>query len=185
MRNIAINTIVILFLFLTNANADMKERSYYLFTELGTSFGGEKIAKNDNNGQGGDDYNAGGGGILGVGAIINVQDNYLYSARTFIGYRYQGGDGHNSGVIIEGSLFYRISSQLSVGFGLHSDFSNEIKTQEDKVIKFDNAIGSMIIAEWHTSPQIGLGAKYILIDYKTDTHSYDGNQGVIYVQYRF
>jgi len=154
---------------------------YSLGYEFGTSFGGKEVAENNNGGLGGDNYNAGGGAILSVTADVAVSEKI--NARALGGFRYQGGDGSNSGLVLEGSAIYKFTDTMFVGAGLHTDLFNEVETANGENVEFDAAIGPMVMAEWFINPKLGLGAKYILMDYETsEGTTYDGNQGAIYVR---
>lgn len=161
------------------------EDPYHFYMEIGTTFGGDNIAENDDGGRGGDDYHAGGGAVLGAGIIIDIADNYKYQARTLVAYRYQGGDGSNSGVVVESLLAYRVLDSMTVGAGIHADFANKIKTVDDETIKFDDSIGGMFMLEWSSTPTMSLGAKYILSEYKSNSEVFDGNQLGVYLQIRY
>lgn len=149
--------------------------------ELGTSFGGEEVAENDNGGLGGDNYNAGGGAILAITGDFAMSERL--NARALAGYRYQGGDGSNSGVVLEGSAVYQIADEFFAGVGFHGDMANEVETATGETIEFETAIGPMVMAEWLFTPQLGLGTKYIQMDYETNNGvAYEGDQGTIYVR---
>ena len=162
-----------------------EEKPYRFYFELGVTFGGDTIAANNNGGKGGDDYRAGGGAVLGLGTIINIKEAYKYQARVLAAYRYQGGDGSNKGIVLEGGFFYRAIPSISVGAGLHADFANEVKTDSGETIKLDSSIAPMLTLEWSTIPELVIGAKYIHAEYESSTRTYDGNQGAVYFQKRF
>ena len=178
-------TLLGLFLIGTCVSATEIEQPYHFYVDAGVAFGGDTVAQNDNGGKGGDDYSAGGGAVLATGIVVDLMDSYKYQARSSLGYRYQGGDGRNKGIVIEGSLVYRVRDSISVGAGVYADISSETKTGEGEVIKFDNSIAPMALVEWSVAPSIAIGLKYINAEYSTDTKVYDGKQAAVYIQKRF
>ena len=77
-------------------------------------------------------------------------------ARGLAAYRYQGGDGSNSGAVFEGSVWYKVTEQVSAGLGIHSDIKNEVETAQDTTIGFKSAVGPMAVLDWKISPKLHL-----------------------------
>lgn len=160
------------------------EVSNQYFFEIGTSFGGDEIAVNNNGGLGGDNYKAGGGAILGLGIKKTLSGNI--KAQGLVAYRYQGGDGSNSGVVLEGAALYQFNKNISAGLGLHADLTSKTNTPGGNTIKFNNAVGPMILVDWTIDTKLAIGLKYIAIDYETSEGiDFEGNQAVVYAHYKF
>jgi len=101
-------------------------------------------------------------------------------------FRYQGGDGSNSGVVLEGAVIYEFSRNLSAGVGFHGDFESETETADNQTIEFEDSFGPMALVHWDSDFNWGLGAKYIQIEYETtDGVEYDGDQVTLFVSFKF
>ena len=152
------------------------------FVEVGASFGGDEVATNDNVGLGGDNYNT--GAVLGLGTKLAVSEKI--KVQGLAAYRYQAGDGSNSGFVFEGVALLQLNPQISLGLGVHADFNSETETATGEVIEFEDAVGPMFLADWAFDSRRSVGAKYISMDYESvDGVEYAGGQVALYVQIKF
>jgi hypothetical protein len=155
-----------------NRRIFMREDGIYL--GIGTNFGGEKVADNPS----GDNYRAGGGGIISMGISHSVfTTNFV--GRYGGGIRYQGskdGDARNLGYIAEAVLTYQ-TRYFNFGFGGQIDMGNSTRHLDGNVTRFKRAIGPKFTLEWRAGGFAHLGFEYLTNDfYTTENQKYRGNR---------
>jgi len=132
------------------------------FLELGSNFGGETIAVNTN----GDNYSAGGGALLGVGYSKALRINqFSFNPRVQLAYRYQGGDGSASGIVLQG-LIAKSFRKVVLGAGLYADMNGKVKSEAGQITKFNNAVGAQAIIEYRATDYGNLYLRLLNIDYE-------------------
>ena len=145
------------------------------FMGLGVWFGGDKVANNPD----GDNYDAGSGAIMELGAFYQPFQNMEIMHRNSVAYRYQGaktGKGESSGVVLETSLSKEWTN-IGLGAGFHVDLMNQVSDTDGNKTKFKNSIGPVIYAEWVASEKLNFVFRYLMVDYEAeDGTGFSGNQ---------
>lgn len=112
------------------------------YVDVSANFGGEKVADNPN----GDNYNAGGGAVIGAGyAKPLFLENHRWLAQASLAYRYQGGDGHNSGLVAEGLIGY-VFPKFMLSAGFYGDFNGVVKDTSGQETRFNPAYSPQLRA---------------------------------------
>ena len=145
------------------------------FMGLGVWFGGDRVANNPD----GDNYDAGSGAIMELGAFYQPFNNIELMHRNSVAYRYQGsktGKGESSGLVLESSLSKEWTN-IGVGAGFHVDLLNQVSDTDGNITKFKNSIGPVVYVEWVESEKLSFVLKYLMVDYETmDGEEFSGNQ---------
>lgn len=168
-------------------NPEPIKRHTGFYFDLGATSGGDKVANNTtidpNTGDNGDAYNAGGGALFGAGYSQPISAKYNLLSRGYLGYRYQGGDGTNQGVILEGSLVFT-QQYYNLGIGLYGDLNNSVKLPEGGKVNFKDAFGTSLFVEYRAADNFIFGLRFVAIDYESKSgDEYDGTQAGIYMAF--
>jgi len=132
------------------------------FLEMGSNFGGETVAVNPK----GDNYSAGGGALLGMGYSKLLRINqFHFNPRIQLAYRYQGGDGSASGVVLQG-LVAKTFPKFILGAGFYLDMNGKVKSAVGETTQFNNAMGAQAIVEFRASDYVNLYLRLLSIDYQ-------------------
>jgi len=157
---------------------------YSHFFSLGGWFGGDKIATNP----GGDNYNAGSGGIIEFGHAYKLRKVINIFHRNSLALRYQGakeGDGENRGFVVESTLV-KEWKKIAVGGGVHLDLFNRVKDQYGDSIELNNIIGTVVNLEYLFNEKAGVGIRYLFADFESKEGTiYKGNQFGFFVSVRY
>jgi len=153
------------------------ERQQGSYMTIGVSFGGDRVAVNPT----GDNYNAGSGGIIGVGYAKPLFKSQTLLGRLSIAGRYQGGEGNSQGIVGKAMVVHS-EKYFNVGGGLYLDFMNQVEDINGVTTEFEDSAGGAVFAEWRMGSNASLGVQYLMTDYETDKGvTYDGNQFSLYL----
>jgi hypothetical protein len=164
---------------------------------LGT-FGGDKLADVVFTDGTTSAVTAGGLVQMYVGADIRPAGSPVSMLAT-VGYHVSRAGGDNGDINFERipfeflGMFDAIPGQLRIGGGLRYDTNVNLNSSgvlDAPAVKFDDAVGGVLQAEWMTSPHLGIVARYVNIRYGFDAGDgtkghVNGNHGGIGVNWYF
>ncbi len=141
--------------------AQRNQDGFYI--NFGVNFGGETAAYNPD----GDQYNVGGGAILGLGFAWQPLIDSNIILRLSGGFRIQGGDGGNEGKIIDIAALSDIGP-LYLGGGMHWDRDSRITNTDGFTTQFKPASGPTAFIEYKQSDTLNLRLMYTHISYESE-----------------
>lgn len=159
----------------SNRNREIINREGGFYFGLGVNFGGEKIADNPS----GDNYRAGGGGLIAFGYSHSLFSSDLVG-RAGVGYRFQGsydGDARNRGIFSDVVLTWQ-TRHISFGAGGQLETANSIKDLQGNVTRFKTTVIPKFILEYRmVDGTINMGAEFLPGSFTTtQNQTFSGNR---------
>ncbi len=156
-------------------NREIFRREDGFYVGFGVNFGGEKVANNP----GGDNYRAGGGGLITFGYSRSLFSSD-FVGRAGAGYRFQGsydGDARNRGIFLD-LVFTWQTRHINIGAGGQLETANSIRDLQGNVTAFKTTVVPKFIMEYRLSDgTINMGAEYLPGTFTTtQNHPFSGNR---------
>ena len=160
---------------------------------LAASTGGDKLVRVDYKNGETSNIKAGDGGMLAIGVLWTRKQFELQST---LGYYADSapasnGDASFTRLPIELMAFWRYK-QFRIGGGITHHFNPKLRIDFDNIngnetVKYNNASGLIIQADYYYSDQFGVGLKLTDIDYKArqSNQKFDGNSVGVVGSYLF
>ncbi|TVQ94159.1 MAG: hypothetical protein EA393_01235 [Bacteroidetes bacterium] len=157
------------------SNREIFTREDGFYFGLGVNFGGEQVANNPS----GDNYRAGGGGLITFGYSRSLFSSD-FVGRAGLGYRLQGsydGDARNRGIFSDLVLTWQ-TRHINVGAGGQLETANSIRDLQGNVTTFKTTIVPKFIMEYRiVDGSVNMGAEFLPGSFTTtQNQTFTGNR---------